>query len=307
MTLYQFARIVELRTKIVSISSLTLGILAALASSGRFFPGRTGVMIVAVLAVDMGTTAFNTFFDYWTGVDRQQTNREADKVLVHQRVAPGIALIVAVVLYGVAIILGLFLAVLVHPLIAPAGALCLAVGFFYNGGPHPISRTPWGEFFAGGFLGWFLLCLTIFVHNGAIAPGELLLGIPSGLFIASILTVNNTCDIAGDTLAGRRTLSIITGRRVGESLVYIQGFLAYASLFTLGAAGFLHGGAQVTAPLFLVLSLPLYLAMHRQGFSHETKSSSMQRISAAFLLFSVSMALPLGLAVLERGPWAGLL
>ncbi|SIQ20840.1 1,4-dihydroxy-2-naphthoate octaprenyltransferase [Alkalispirochaeta americana] len=299
MTLYQFARIVELRTKIVSISSFSLGILAAVASSGRFLPGRTGLMVAAVLAVDMGTTAFNTFFDYWTGVDRQQTNREADKVLVHQRVAPGIALIVALILYALAIILGLLLAILVNPLIAPAGALCLAVGFLYNGGPRPISRTPWGEFFAGGFLGWFLLCLTIFVHNGGIAPGELLLGIPSGFFIASILTVNNTCDIQGDALAGRKTLSIQAGRNVGESLVYIQGFLAYGSLFILGWAGFLHHTAQITAPLFFALSIPLYALMHRQGFSHETKSASMQRISAAFLLFSVSLALPLGLAALE--------
>jgi len=32
-------------------------------------------------------------------------------------------------------------------------AFCMLFAYFYSGGPHPISRTPVGEFFAGGLLG----------------------------------------------------------------------------------------------------------------------------------------------------------
>ncbi|MFW5796520.1 MAG: prenyltransferase [Alkalispirochaeta sp.] len=196
ITLYQFMRIVEIRTKIISVSAFLLGALYGIYRFGTVDILVLVTMGAAVLAVDMATTGFNSFFDYFHGVDHRKLNREEDKVLVHEGVPAGTALIVSLILYLAAAVLGVILAFIATPWVIPIGAVSMLVGYLYTGGPRPISRTPLGELFAGGFLGWLLVSLTIFV----LAPEEitgrdLLVGIPSFLFVASILTVNNTCDI----------------------------------------------------------------------------------------------------------------
>lgn len=298
MTLYQFARIVEIRTKIVSVSAYLIGTLLAVYQTGEFDPLKAVIMLLAVLAIDMGTTGFNSFFDYYRGVDSQETNRESDKVLVHQGVPPGVALLVSLGLFALAMPLGIVLAVLVGWEIIPVGALCMAVGYFYNGGPLPISRTPLGEMVAGGFLGSVLVLLSFYVQHAALTPEAFLVSLPSLLLVASILTVNNTCDREGDTKAGRNTLSIVLGPRVAPWLIYV-----------LGAGGFLvtgynayRGALPHWSGYLVLLFAPLlvleYRRMHARGYSHETKGPSMGSISKVFLIYTAVVVLPLAGEVL---------
>jgi 1,4-dihydroxy-2-naphthoate octaprenyltransferase len=95
MTIREFFGVVELPTKIVSLSSFTLGTLFAAASVGRISPVRVVLMLLATLAVDMGTTAWNTYFDFLRRVDDSRFNRERNKVLVHGGVPPAAALVVS--------------------------------------------------------------------------------------------------------------------------------------------------------------------------------------------------------------------
>ena len=280
ITLYQFMRIVEIRTKVISVSSFTLGAAYVWYTYGAPDPTVLVVMGAAVLAVDMATTGFNTFFDFFHGVDRRDLNREADKVLVHQGVPAGTALLVSLVLYVVAIGLGIV--------------------FLYNGGPLPISRTPAGELFAGGFLGWVLVTLTVFVLAPRPFGGEeLLVGVPSLLLVASILTVNNTCDIDGDRTAGRYTLSILLGRAAGEFIVYVLGLAALAfTIYLVWRNVFPRGVVYGMIPA-AILSAPIYRGLHRRGYSHETKGPSMAAISNVFVLFSVGVIVPLVVAAVR--------
>ena len=293
MTLYQFARIVEIRTKIVSISAYLIGTLLAVYQTGSFDPGVALLMLLAVLAVDMGTTGFNSFFDYYRGVDSRETNRESDKVLVHQGVPPGIALLVSLALFALAMPLGILLAFLVGWELIPVGALCMAVGYLYNGGPLPISRTPLGELAAGGFLGSVLLLLSFYTQHAALTTEALLVSLPSLLFVASILTVNNTCDIEGDRMAGRKTLSILLGPRVAPWLIYILGIAGFALTGYNAYRGALPACSGYLALLAAPLVILEYRRMHRRGYSHETKGPSMGSISKVFLIYTVVVVLPL--------------
>ncbi|MFW5827090.1 MAG: prenyltransferase [Alkalispirochaeta sp.] len=294
ITLGQFFRIVEIRTKVVSLSGFSIGASYAYYRYGQLDLSVLLVYLAAVLAVDMATTGFNTFFDYYFAVDRRDTNRETDKVLVHQGVAAGPALLVSLGLYAIAVVLGLILAYVATPWVIPIGAVSMLVGFLYNAGPLPISRTPIGDLFAGGFLGWVLVTLTVFVLvPDRMSTEDLLIGIPSLLMVASILTVNNTCDITGDTAAGRRTLSIVLGRRWGERLVYLLGAAAGITIFALVPAKILPQITVFTASITIVMSIPIYREMHRRGFTHETKGLSMRSISRVFMLFSLGLVIPL--------------
>jgi 1,4-dihydroxy-2-naphthoate octaprenyltransferase len=147
----QFLRIVEIRTKVISVSGFAVGATYTVYRYGPVDPVVFAITLAAVLAVDMATTGFNTFFDFYSGVDRRGVNRETDKVLVHQNVAAGPALLISLGLYAIAAGLGIVLAVIATPLVVPIGAISMLIGFLYNAGPLPLSRTPLGELFAGGF------------------------------------------------------------------------------------------------------------------------------------------------------------
>lgn len=302
MTAREFFSIVELRTKVVSVSSLILGTLTALLfahAAPRAVPWAAfALFVAAVLLVDMGTTAFNSFFDHWNGSDRKGRNFERDKVLVHQRTPSGYALLTGLVLYGLAAVLGLVLAVLAGYELVLIGAVGMLVGFLYSGGPRPIATTPFGELFAGTFLGGGLVALTVYVLLGRFDGQVVLLAMPSTLAVAAILTVNNTCDLDADRDAGRVTLSILIGARASAVLIAVLVLAAYvwagAALFQTSA------GLLPLAPLVLGAAgfLVIYRSMLRRGLTLKTKGPSMQGIVRAFALFTVAWGAALGLAVL---------
>jgi 1,4-dihydroxy-2-naphthoate octaprenyltransferase len=292
MSWHTFLRIVEIRTKIVSVSTFALAVFSANWLMGGVPWHLAALLFVAVLAVDMGTTAFNTFFDFERGVDASSTNREEDKVLVHKRTPPGYALVTGLGLFAFASVLGLFLVLWTGWPLLLLGAVSLVVAFLYSGGKKPISSTPWGEFFAGFFLGTVLWVVVVYVLG---APSRWtadfwwrvpLLSVPSFLFIASILTVNNCCDREGDAQAGRRTLAILWGPRA-NALVLVQPLLAYVALGVLAGTGFLPWTFLFVAVLGPALTIPLWRGMFRRGFSHATKGPNMGAVSKTFLLYTL--------------------
>jgi 1,4-dihydroxy-2-naphthoate octaprenyltransferase len=287
MTISQFLGVVEARTKVVSISTLAGGTVFALRKAGRLDFLALALTIPAVLLVDMGTTAFNSFFDYWRGDDRGGRLREPDKVLVTEGVPALAAFIVAAGCYAVAACLGLVLALRAGAWVVGWGALCLAAGFSYNGGPRPVSRTPLGELVAGGFLGSALFLIAYRLQAGGLGTKPLFASIPGALFIASILSVNNACDMEGDLVAGRRTLAIILGRR---RAAYLPVALAAGSyVATLGAAlsGVVPIGAAAAGAATALASVPIYARMLKRGFSHDTKGANMRAVLGAFALWSL--------------------
>lgn len=278
------------------MSGFLIGLMYVWYRHGSIPVATTVVLGIAVLVVDMATTGFNSFFDFFRGVDHRRTNRESDKVLVHEGVPAGVALLVSVVLYAFAVALGIVLAWIASPWVIPIGVASMAVGFLYTGGPHPISRTPFGELFAGGFLGWVLVTLTIFVLAPAFdLEQDALVGIPSLLLVASILTVNNTCDIDGDRVAGRRTLSILLGRHGGEILVYTLGSGAFLTAAFLAVWRILPMGVLIGIAIAAAVSLPIYRGMHRQGYSHATKGTAMGSVSRIFLIYTVGIVVPIAI------------
>jgi 1,4-dihydroxy-2-naphthoate octaprenyltransferase len=287
MTVKQFLDVVELRTKVVSLSTLACATAYAWRETGKLDPTLLGLAFLAVLLVDMGTTAFNSFFDYWRGDDRTKRLQEADKVLVTQGVPALAALLIAALCYLLAACLGLVLAFKAGAWVIGLGALCLAAGFFYSGGPYPISRSPVGELVAGAFLGTALFLIAYRIQAGSWNSRALLASLPGLLFIASILAVNNACDIVGDREAERRTLAILLGPKAAAALPPALGLAAFASTLALSLCGVLPLGSALSGGLAAMASVPIYSRMRKAGFSHDTKSASMRRIIAAFSLWSV--------------------
>ncbi|HUX12423.1 MAG TPA: prenyltransferase [Spirochaetia bacterium] len=307
MTLQQFARIVEIRTKIISVSTFALATLYSVFTSGGFRPILFFLMLVAVLCVDMGTTAFNSFYDFVRGVDNRKFNVESDKVLLHEGLPARTALRVSLALFAAAVALGLVISYLTTWEVAVAGAISMLVGYLYNGSRHPISRTPFGELAAGGFLGSVLFLITVYVLTGLLTVWAVLASIPSTLLIGSVLTVNNTCDVEGDTAAGRRTLSILLGRSRGELLVYVLGSIAYTAVALLSLLRIFPLLTVVPVLIAAGFSVQEYRRMHGRGYSHRTKGPSMGAISRVVIQYTFAVCAGLLIGVVGRYWLPGLL
>ncbi|HDQ14569.1 MAG TPA: prenyltransferase [Sediminispirochaeta sp.] len=295
MKLRSFFRIVEIKTKIVSVSTFSIAVLYGFYRNGEVDLGILPLMFAAVLFVDMGTTAFNIFFDYWKGVDHQDYQREEEKVLVYENVPPYVAFLIGAGLFFGAVVFGAVVSLLTSLYVAFFGAVCMGVGYFYTAGPYPISRSPFGELFAGGFLGTVLFLITYYVvsgHRYGPSPVDLetiAASGPSFFLIASILTVNNTCDILGDAAAGRKTLSIVLGKKRAELLIYLLGFLGFVSALLLSFHGVFPRLSLIPLVLAAIAAGLEYRKMHQRGFNQETKAPSMGSISKIFLLYTGAM------------------
>ena len=293
MTLTQFLRIVEIRTKIISMGTFASGTLFALYAEGSLSLPILFLMAFATLFVDMGTTGFNSYFDYRNGTDTKEANCEDDKVLVYQGVSPLLALLVSLLLFASAGVLGLVLAYMTSWKLLVVGGICMLVGFAYTGGPFPISRTPFGELFAGFFLGTTLFLISFFVQTGTVTREALLASIPSLILIGMILSVNNSCDRMSDALAGRKTLTIILGKWGTTFLLGFEAVLILASFVMLFVRGIYPLILLVALVPFVMVGSLEFRAMVLRGFSNQTKQQNMGSIGRVYLVFSLCFSLGL--------------
>ena len=292
MKMREFWAIVELRTKTVSLTSLGLGLILLFKTPQTDISWTAVVLFsMALFLLDMGTTAFNTFFDYWRGTDRRELNFEADKVLLHQGTPPGAAFIIALALFAGAGLLGVGLIWLRGLTMAFFGGLGMLVGFAYSGGRRPLSGSPWGELFAGIFLGGLVINLVYFAGTGFFTWAVLRLSLPSTAMVAALLAVNHACDRVTDQLAGRRTLAVLLGSKApGAPLVL--GALAWGlSFFVLGA------GLTLIPLLLLVLGTLIAgteaYRMGQRGFSPRSKGPQMGAMVRQLTFFTLTYALVL--------------
>lgn len=289
-----FLQVVDIRTKIVSLSSLAIGTAYAVCLSRSFSPGLFVAMLLATLAVDMGTTGFNSYYDFVHGVDTTATDVEKSKALVQRGFDPAIALRISWLLFVLAGVVGLVLGALVDWRLVLVGGACMIVALLYSGGPVPIARLPVGEIFAGGLLGLVLIVVAAFVQMRAVDPRVVWLGLPSSTLIATILSVNNLCDVAGDQRAGRRTLAIVLGPARAERMIHLQAIATLLLAVALVPLGVLPASALLPIAAAAFVGWREFEAMHRRGFSHATKAASMGGISKVFVIFTLAMLVGIG-------------
>ena len=298
-TLADLAKIVELRTKVVSMSSLAIGTLWA-AAGGAFSWLTFALMLAATLCVDLATAGFNSYYDHRHGVDTRETDVDGYKVLVHRAIDPRIALRTGFALFLLAAIFGLALGARVGWEVVGVGVVCMLIAWSYSGGPFPLSRLPIGEVFAGGAMGLVLTALAAYVQTGALDARTVALGLPASFLIAAILAANNACDRVGDAAAGRRTLAIVVGERGAARVVEALVAAGYAFAFALAFAGVLPWFAALPLLAAAAVSARMLAAMRARGYAHRTKQPSMAGISIIFLAYTASVAGSLAFLLLRH-------
>lgn len=298
MKLKQFNAVVEIRTKIISMGTFLSATLFAVVDKGQWSTYKFILMILAVLCVDMGTTGFNSYFDYINGTDNKKFNKEESKVLVHEKVDPKLALLVSSFLFLCAAFLGFIIALKTSLYLIIVGAISMSIGYFYTGGPLPISRTPFGELFAGGFLGTILFAISYYVQTLSFDLKTIVVSLPHLIVIGMILTVNNTCDRKSDVIAGRKTLAILLSEKAIIMVMALQLHATFLLATIYSLTNLIPRPLLFFIPIAYILSLVIFKNMKKAGFSLETKDSSMKEISKIFLLYCLAFILGMGTTLL---------
>ncbi|WP_462411224.1 1,4-dihydroxy-2-naphthoate polyprenyltransferase [Neobacillus sp. Marseille-QA0830] len=203
---------------------------------GEFHLGLFLAMLIACLIIQAATNMFNEYYDYKRGLDTEHSVGIGGSI-VRDGIRPKTVMQLALSLYGVALLLGVYICANSSWWLALVGLIGMAVGYLYTGGPIPISSTPFGEIFAGFFMGMLIILISLFIQTGTVDTASVLVSVPIFILVGAILLSNNIRDLEGDKEYGRKTLAILLGKNGAIYLLAGMFLFSYIWVFALIFSG----------------------------------------------------------------------
>jgi 1,4-dihydroxy-2-naphthoate octaprenyltransferase len=160
--------------------------------------------------------------------------------------------------FGVAVACGVYLTTVAGVVILVIGALSIAAGVLYTGGPRPYGYEGLGEVFVFLFFGLVAVNGSYYVQVEDLDALPLGLSIAVGFMATAILVVNNVRDIETDRRAGKMTLAVRMGR---HNAVVLYRCLVLGAFVVLPIA--LVAGEASALPMIGWLALPLAIGPMR--------------------------------------------
>ena len=211
-------------------------------------------MLFASMLIQAATNMFNEYYDFARGLDTEKSVGIGGAI-VRNGVKPKTVMILALLLYAISILLGIYICIQTTWLLAVVGAVAMAIGYLYTGGPYPIAYTPFGELFSGVFMGMLIVLIAFFIQTGDITTIALLLSVPSMLLVAAIMLSNNIRDLVGDKESGRKTMAILIGRKQAIDVLLALFIVSYVWIVALVILGVLTPWALL---IFLSIKKPIH-------------------------------------------------
>lgn len=197
------------------------------ATTGDFRWGAFAAALFGAIFIQIGANLANDYSDAKRGADSVDRLGPV-RVTAAGLAAPRRVLIATWAAFALAGLAGAYLAIEVGPEILAVGAVSIAAGVLYTGGPRPYGYEGLGELFVFVFFGLVAVNGSYYVQLERLDLAPFLLSVPLGLLSSAILVVNNIRDIDTDRRAGKRTLAVRLGRERTRVL--------YASLLALSFA-----------------------------------------------------------------------
>jgi 1,4-dihydroxy-2-naphthoate polyprenyltransferase len=255
------------RTLPAAIAPVLVGTAVAWFASEELRIGAFLAALAGSTFIQIGTNLANDYSDAKRGADA--TDRLGPvRVTSAGLIAPRRVLYATGLAFGVAIAVGVYLAILVGPEILAVGAASILAGVLYTGGPRPYGYQGLGELFVFVFFGLVAVNGSYYVQLERLDWLPFALSLPVGFLATAILVVNNIRDIDTDRRAGKRTLAVLIGRDWARRLyvALIGGAFAALPLGLLLAAG--PAWALVALAAAPLTSVPVRIVLtHSDGHS----------------------------------------
>jgi 1,4-dihydroxy-2-naphthoate polyprenyltransferase len=246
------------RTLPAAIAPVLVGTAAAVQWLGHL--PRVGAFIAALVGsifIQIGTNLANDYSDAKRGADAADRLGPV-RVTSAGLVTPQRVMTATWIAFAVAIACGIYLATVAGVVILLIGAVSIAAGVLYTGGPRPYGYAGLGEVFVFLFFGLVAVNGSYFVQLEHLDALPLGLSIAVGFLATAILVVNNVRDLETDRRAGKMTLAVRMGRANAVNLYRLLVLGAFVLLPISLAAG-----EASALPLIGLLALPMALVPMR--------------------------------------------
>jgi 1,4-dihydroxy-2-naphthoate octaprenyltransferase len=281
------------RTLPAAIAPVLVGTAAAVQWVGHL--PRLGAFIAALVGsifIQIGTNLANDYSDAKRGADTADRLGPV-RVTSAGLVTPQRVMRATWIAFAVAVACGIYLATVAGVVILLIGAVSIAAGVLYTGGPRPYGYAGLGEVFVFLFFGLVAVNGSYYVQVEQLDALPLGLSIAIGFLATAILVVNNVRDLETDRRANKMTLAVRMGRANAVALY---------RLFVLGAFAMLPislaAGEASALPLIGLLALPLAIKPLR-AMSNRTDGPALNGALAATgaLLAVFSLLVSAGLLI----------
>jgi 1,4-dihydroxy-2-naphthoate octaprenyltransferase len=246
------------RTLPAAVAPVLVGTAAAVEWVGRL--PRVGAFVAALIGsvfIQIGTNLANDYSDARRGADTADRLGPV-RVTSTGLVTPRRVLHATWVAFAIAVACGIYLAAVAGVVIIVIGAVSIAAGVLYTGGPRPYGYAGLGEVFVFLFFGLVAVNGSYYVQLEHLDALPLGLSISVGFLATAILVVNNVRDIETDRRAGKMTLAVRMGRR---NAVALYRMLVLGAFLVLPIA--LVAGEASPLPLIGLLALPMAIGPMR--------------------------------------------
>jgi 1,4-dihydroxy-2-naphthoate octaprenyltransferase len=222
---------------VVTFVPLLMGWIIGARASGESRPGWFALVVTGSFLIHLATNLANDLFDHIQGTDAGESIG-GSRVIQQGKISVTALTRALLAIYGTAGAIGV--AVILGRQtwgVAPLYALALFSSIFYVAPPVRYGYRGLGELSVGLNMGPVMLVGTEWVIAGSPSLGALLISLPVGFMVASILFYQSLPDLETDRRAGKMTLAVKLGRRFAPAGFAMIVAAAYASTAWLVLAG----------------------------------------------------------------------
>src|SRR5919106_2503933 len=227
------------RTLPAAIAPVLVGTAAAIEAVDELRVGAFIAALAGSILIQIGTNLANDYSDAKRGADTADRLGPV-RVTSSGLIAPRRVLHATWIAFAAALGVGIYLATVAGWEILVVGAVSIAAGVLYTGGPRPYGYAGLGELFVFLFFGLVAVNGSYYVQLERLDWLPFALSVSIGCLATAILVVNNIRDIDTDRRSGKRTLAVRMGRRSARllyiGLVLIGFFVAVGALLTVDDA-----------------------------------------------------------------------
>ena len=245
------------RTLPAAMTPVLVGTALAIADN-VFHPLAALAALIGALLIQVGTNFANDYFDFRKGADTAD-RLGPPRATAQGWVTPGQMARATAITMTLALLVGIYLAIVGGWPIIVIGLASILSGVLYTGGPLPLAYIGLGDLFVFVFFGLVAVGGTYYVQALAWPPDHVWYAATMvGCIATAILVVNNLRDRHTDAAANKRTVAVMFGARFARVEYTLLIGVAFSTAIAAVALGHMPIGW-----LLPLLGLPLAIIRTR--------------------------------------------